>query len=379
MERYFEEGTLNQEELEAGLRAATRNRQVFPLVCTSAQANMGIGPLLDSILAYLPPAGPTIPLAATGPRDRRAADLRRGRPGPAGGFRLEDHRRPVRRTHHHVPGRRRHAEVRFDRAQRDPGRRRAPRGTDGHAGQDPAPGAGTAGRRPRRGRQAQGDAHQRHAGREGQLRALRSDSVRRPVLSYAIEPKSRGDEEKISGALQRLREEDPTIQYTRDPQTRQLLLSGQGQLHIEVTVAKLKRRFGVEVNLKLPRIPYRETIMAATEAHGRHKKQSGGHGQFGDCKIRVEPLARGEDFAFVDEIFGGSIPRQFIPAVEKGIQEARQKGYLAGYPMVDFKGHPARRAVPLGRLERDVVQDGRAPRLPPTRWNAPDRRCWNRS
>jgi elongation factor G len=158
-----------------------------------------------------------------------------------------------------------------------------------------------------------------------------------PVLSYAIEPKSRGDEEKISGSLQRLEEEDPTIRYARDPQTGQLLLSGQGQLHIEVTVAKLKRRFGVEVNLKLPRIPYRETVTAATEAHGRHKKQTGGHGQFGDCRIRVKPLKRGADFKFVDEIFGGSIPRGFIPAVEKGIQEARTKGYLAGYPMVDFE------------------------------------------
>ena len=156
-------------------------------------------------------------------------------------------------------------------------------------------------------------------------------------MSYAIEPKTRGDEEKIRGALQRLEEEDPTILYGRDPQTQQLLLSGQGQLHIEVTVAKLKRRFGVEVNLKLPRIAYRETITASTEAPGRHKKQSGGHGQFGDCKIRVEPLSSGEDFAFANEIFGGSIPRQFIPAVEKGIQEARVKGFLAGYPMVDFK------------------------------------------
>jgi elongation factor G len=157
-----------------------------------------------------------------------------------------------------------------------------------------------------------------------------------PVLSYAIEPKSRGDEEKISTALQRLGEEDPTIRYARDPRTGQLLLSGQGQLHIEVTVAKLKRRFGVEVNLKLPRIPYRETIRAATEAHGRHKKQTGGHGQFGDCKIKVKPLERGEDFQFIDEIFGGSIPRGFIPAIEKGIQDARTSGFLAGYPMVDF-------------------------------------------
>ena len=104
-----------------------------------------------------------------------------------------------------------------------------------------------------------------------------------------------------------------------------------------MTVAKLKRRFGVDVNLKPPRIPYRETIKASTEAHGRHKKQTGGHGQFGDCKIKVEPLARGADFEFVDDIFGGSIPRQFVPAVEKGIQDARTRGYLAGYPMVDFR------------------------------------------
>jgi elongation factor G len=158
-----------------------------------------------------------------------------------------------------------------------------------------------------------------------------------PVLSYAIEPKSRADEEKISTALQRLQEEDPTIRYIRDSQTAQLLLSGQGQLHIEVTVAKLKRRFSVEVNLKLPRIPYRETIKVATEAHGRHKKQTGGHGQFGDCKIKVAPLPRGEDFEFVDAIFGGAIPRGFIPAVEKGIREERDRGYLAGYPMVDFQ------------------------------------------
>jgi elongation factor G len=158
-----------------------------------------------------------------------------------------------------------------------------------------------------------------------------------PVLAYAIEPKSRGDEDKISTSMHRLEEEDPSIRYSRDPQTKELLLAGQGQLHIEVTVAKLKRRFSVDVNLKPPRIPYRETIKASTEAHGRHKKQTGGHGQFGDCKIKVEPLARGADFEFVDDIFGGSIPRQFVPAVEKGIQDARTRGYLAGYPMVDFR------------------------------------------
>ena len=158
-----------------------------------------------------------------------------------------------------------------------------------------------------------------------------------PVLSYAITPKSRNDEDKIGPAMQRLHEEDPSIGFTRDAQTHDLLLSGQGQLHIEVTVAKLRRRFGVEVTLKPPHIPYRETIGAKVEAHGRHKKQTGGHGQFGDCKIRIEPLPRGADFEFVDDIFGGAIPRQFIPAVEKGIRAARMRGVLAGYPVVDFR------------------------------------------
>jgi len=158
-----------------------------------------------------------------------------------------------------------------------------------------------------------------------------------PVLAYAIEPRSRNDEDKIGPAMQRLHEEDPSINYQRDPHTHELLLAGQGQLHIEVTVAKLRRRFGVEVTLKPPRIAYRETITAKVEAHGRHKKQTGGHGQFGDCKITMEPLPRGADFEFVDDIFGGSIPRQYVPAVEKGIQDTRMRGYLAGFPVVDFR------------------------------------------
>jgi elongation factor G len=137
--------------------------------------------------------------------------------------------------------------------------------------------------------------------------------------------------------MHRLQDEDPSIGYTRDEQTHDLLLSGQGQLHIEVTVAKLRRRFGVEVELKPPHIPYKETIGLPTEAHGRHKKQTGGHGQFGDCKIRVQPLPPGSGVEFEDDIFGGAIPRQFVPAVEKGVREACNRGFLAGYPMVDLK------------------------------------------
>jgi len=158
-----------------------------------------------------------------------------------------------------------------------------------------------------------------------------------PATTFAIEPKTRGDDDKISTALQRLLEEDQVLRVSRDAQTHQMLLSGMGQLHIEVVVGRLRKRYKVEVNLKKPKIPYRETIKGAAEGHGRHKKQTGGHGQFGDCKIRMKPLARGEDFKFVDDIFGGSIPRNFIPAVEKGIQDARLKGVIAGFPMVDFQ------------------------------------------
>jgi elongation factor G len=155
-----------------------------------------------------------------------------------------------------------------------------------------------------------------------------------PVISFAIEPKSRGDEEKISQAMQRLSEEDPMLKFHRESE---LLLSGTGQLHIEVAVSRLKHKFGVEVTLHPPKVPYRETITGTFEAHGRHKKQTGGHGQFADCWVRFEPLARGAQFEFSNEVFGGAIPKNFIPAVEKGIQEVRVKGFLAGFPMVDFK------------------------------------------
>ena len=156
-------------------------------------------------------------------------------------------------------------------------------------------------------------------------------------IAYAIEPKTKGDEDKISTALHKLIDEDPSLHFQLDTETREFHLAGASQLHVEIAVARLKKRYGVEVILHPPKVPYRETIKGKAEAHGRHKKQSGGHGQFADCRIRVEPLPRGADFEFVDDIYGGSIPRNFIPAVEKGIQEVRRKGFLAGYPMVDFR------------------------------------------
>ncbi len=158
-----------------------------------------------------------------------------------------------------------------------------------------------------------------------------------PVISYAIQPKTKNDEDKIHGALQRLMEEDSTIQSRRDEKTRELILSGMGQVHLEVTIEKLKRKFGVEVEMKTQKVPYLETFKVSVKAQGKYKKQSGGRGQYGDCWVEFTPLNRGDGYHFEDKIVGGVIPRQYIPAVDKGIFDASQDGFLAGYPMVDFK------------------------------------------
>jgi elongation factor G len=336
MEKFFEAGTLTQEQLVAGLRSATATAKVFPLLCTSSSLNVGIQPLLDAIVGFVP---------SPAERPVRALDSKTGEPierpfsenGASSAFVWKTIADPfagritlfrvmtgVLKTDSTVYNKTRDAAERLGHVVLLQGKTQTP---------VPELRAGDLGAVPKLKDTLTNDT----LGDKSDPAVFPSMKFPEPVLSYAIEPKSRGDEDKISTSMHRLEEEDPSISYSRDPQTKELLLSGQGQLHIEVTVAKLKRRFGVDVNLKPPRIPYRETIKAATEAHGRHKKQTGGHGQFGDCKIKVEPLPRGTDFEFVDDIFGGAIPRQFIPAVEKGIQDARTRGYLAGYPMVDFR------------------------------------------
>lgn len=162
-------------------------------------------------------------------------------------------------------------------------------------------------------------------------------SVPDPSIAFAVSAKTRQDEDRMGNAIARMLEEDIALRFYRDPQTKDFLVAGMGQQHVEIVVNKLKKRYGVDVTLSAPKIPYRETIRGFADVQGRHKKQTGGHGQFGDCKIKMEPLPRGEKFAFVNAIFGGAIPRQYVPAVEKGILEAAERGYLAGYPVVDFK------------------------------------------
>jgi elongation factor G len=158
-----------------------------------------------------------------------------------------------------------------------------------------------------------------------------------PAINFAIQPKTRGDEDKISNALARIAEEDPTVHHHFDPETKQLLISGVGSLHVEMTVERMKRKYNVDVTLLPPRIPYKETVKGRAEGQGKYKKQTGGRGQYGDTWLRVEPLPRGGGFEFVDDIFGGAVPRNFIPSVEKGVRDCMKKGILAGYPVVDLK------------------------------------------
>jgi elongation factor G len=335
MEKFFEAGTLTDDELVAGLRSATIAGKIFPLVCVSGLLNIGVQPMLDAIATYLPsPAdrpyrgsgkdGAEVMRAAS-EKDPSAAFVWKTIADPFAGritmFRVVSGSLKSDST---VWNKSKDAQERLGALVLLQGKTQTT---------VPEIKAGDLGAVAKLKDTLTNDT----LGDKADTVTFPAIKFPEPVLSYAIEPKSRGDEDKISSAMHRLEEEDPTIRYSRDPQTKELLLSGQGQLHIEVTVAKLKRRFGVDVNLKPPRIPYRETIKGSTEAHGRHKKQTGGHGQFGDCKIKVEPLPRGSDFEFVDDIFGGAIPRQYVPAVEKGIQDARTRGYLAGYPMVDFR------------------------------------------
>jgi elongation factor G len=336
MEKFFDAGTLTQDELLSGLKRGISAGRVFPVLCASATANIGMQPLLDAIVSFVPSPAER-PLKAKKSKSDEEVQVEAKSEAPTAAFIWKTVADPFagRITMFRVVSGALKSDSTVHNVTKDIPERLGHLVLMQGKTQTAVPEIKA------------GDIGAVAKLKESQTNDLLADKsvgftlagtkFPEPVISYAIEPKSRGDEEKISTALHRLQEEDPTINYTRDPQTKELLLAGQGQSHIEVTVAKLKRRFGVEVNLKLPRIPYRETITASTEAHGRHKKQTGGHGQFGDCKVKFEPLPRGSEFEFVDDIFGGSIPRQFIPAVEKGIQDARLRGFLAGYPMVDFR------------------------------------------
>ncbi len=336
LEKFFEEGTLSKEDLTEGLRRAVRRRRLFPVTVSSLVHGIGNSLLLDALVDVLPTPLERKPFPASNiggepleiapdPDGETAALVFKTISDPfAGKISL------VRVVSGELGADRGAWNTRAEQNEKFGGVN-VMQGKSGNA--IPKLTTGDIG----------GIAKLKHAQSGDTLcdkhRPIHLGwiDVAEPAISFAVEPKSKGDEEKIGDALARLQEEDLSLATRRDPDSGEFLLSGQGQLHVEITVAKLHNRFNVDVILHPPRVPYRETIRKKAEGHGRHKKQSGGRGQFADCKITVEPVERGDDFEFIDEIFGGSIPQGYRPAVEKGIQQARTRGFLAGYPMVDFR------------------------------------------
>jgi elongation factor G len=330
MERYLEGGEISHGEIVDALKEGTNHGKIFPVVCGVATSNLGTSRLLDAIVEDLP--SPVkhgslqvgeVELTASEDAELFAYAFKTRADPFAGRINLLRVYQGVLRADSQVLNTREHVKERI-------GQLLVFAGRDVKHVSEFGPGD-------------IGAVAKLKETRAGDWLAARDEpiemprpSLPAPVMAFAVEPKSRGDEEKVLASLRRLQEEDPTIDLHRDPQTGEQIVAGLSQVHVEVTVDRLRERFGVEVTLKPPRVPYRETIRRPAAAHGRHKKQSGGRGQFGDCRIEIEPLrdpGHETGFEFVDSIKGGVIPSSFIPAVQKGVREAMDAGVLGGYPV----------------------------------------------
>jgi len=335
MEKYLEAGALSPEEVEAGLRKAVFERQLFPVFAGSGLANIGAQPLVRGFIGLLP-----------SPSDRGGIKAKiKGEDGVVKAWPDEPFSGLVFKTlSDPYTGRISLIRVFSGKINPDSVVANVNKGADEKLGglfylqgKEQVP-AGQV-----RGGDICATAKLKVTSTGDTLSAKGADIVFEPIkfpepsISFAIEPKTRADEDRISQASHRIIEEDPTVRFERDPDTNELLISGNGELHVRIITDKLKKRYNVDVDLKPPKISYKETIKGRADVQGRHKKQTGGRGQFGDVWIKMEPLPRGKDFEFEDKIFGGAIPRNFIPSVEKGLLDARKKGVLAGYPVVDFK------------------------------------------
>jgi elongation factor G len=328
MERYLDGQEISHEEIVSALKDGTNHGDIFPVVCGVATRNLGTNRLLDAIVEDLPSpvkhGGLELPEVTLEPDPDAElfAYVFKTKADPFAGrinfFRVYQ---GTMRPDGQVLNTRAHAKERI-------GQLLIPEGKDSRPADAFGPGD-------------IGAVAKLKETRAGDWLAARDEPIAmpaiklpQPVMAFAMEPHTKGDEDKVFTALRRLQEEDPTIDLHRDPQTGEQIVAGLSQVHVEVVVDRLRSRFGAEVDLKPPRVPYRETIRSAAKAHGRHKKQTGGRGQFGDCHIEVEPLPEGDaDFEFVDAIKGGVIPGSFIPAVEKGCLEALQHGAVAGFPV----------------------------------------------
>jgi len=335
MEEFFDKGTLPPEKIQDGIRLAVRERRMYPVLCASGLRNIGTDQILNFIVENFP--APTEREKITGDRNGQEVQRAIKDTEPVSAFVFKTVADPF-------AGRVTYFKVVSGVVKNDAHLANSRTGGDerlAHIGV-------------LMGKTIQ-PVNEIRAGDIGAVAKLKdtltSDTIGdktspisypavhlpEPSIAFAISAKSRQDEDRLSNGIQRILEEDQSLRFYRDPQTKEFLLAGSGQQHVEVIVSRLKKRYGVDVELKAPKIPYRETIRGKADVQGRHKKQTGGHGQFGDCWIRLEPLTRGAKFEFANEVFGGAIPRNFIPAVEKGIVEAAANGFLAGFPVVDFK------------------------------------------
>jgi len=335
--KYLEEGSLGEAEMLKALRAGISQGKLMPVLCAAASKSIGVHALLDLIVAELPSPADRAEIAGTDLKAKQEATRTPDAKAPVTALvfkTLSDPHIGKLSLFRVMTGTLRADSTLFNPAHNARERMGHVSWLQGKTQKNvEALGPGEIGVAQKLKETQTGDT----LTEEAQPFALPKITFPEAAISFAIQPKTRGDEDKISNALARISEEDPTVHYHFDPETKQLLVSGVGSLHVEMVVERMKRKYNVEVNLLPPRIPYKETVKGRAEGQGKYKKQTGGRGQYGDTWLRVEPMQRGGGFEFVDDIFGGAVPRNFIPSVEKGVRDCMKKGILAGYPVVDMK------------------------------------------
>jgi len=335
LEEFFDKGTLPVEHILEGLRDAVRSMRIFPVMCASGLHNVGSDLILNFALENFPNPAERGPWKGTLNGSEAERPVKDSLPVSAYVFKTVADPFSGRVSYFKVISGVVKNDANLVSARSAAGERLSHIGTLFGKTLQPVTElhAGDLGAVAKLKDTLTGDA----LDEKTSLIVYPSVQLPEPSIAYAISAKTRNDEDRMGNAIHKILEEDQSLRFYRDPQTKEFLLAGSGQQHVEIIVSRLKKRYAVDVELHAPKIPYRETIRGRADVQGRHKKQTGGHGQFGDCWIRMEPLARGEKFAFENEVFGGAIPRNFIPAIEKGIIETAEKGYLAGFPVVDFK------------------------------------------
>ncbi len=337
LERYLEGESLSDDEIKAALRKGTLSRTFVPVLCGSATKNIGIDLIQDFIVNCMPSPLDRGPWIVTDADGEKEMECNPDPDAPFSAFVFKTVADPFagRLSIFRVVSGSLGADGNFYNTNKDTKERYNQ--LLSLAGKEQKPvtkaGPGSIVAVAKLKDSTTGDT----ICDEGRKVKFKCAEPLPSLTSFAVEPKSKGDEDKIFTSLSKLLEEDTALQLTRNLETSQILLSGLGPIHIEVAVEKLKRKFNVEIELNTPKVPYKETITKKVRTQGKHKKQTGGHGQFGDCWIQLEPLPRGKGFEFVNKIVGGVIPKQYIPAVEKGIIESCQKGVLSGFPCIDFK------------------------------------------